>query len=644
MKPIILTVVIQRTSFVQCEGMPITHDVPEQINQSGRLYRNIPCLLIAFLLTALVLLPFLTVLVYEVFYMHRIYAGVSVGGVDMGGLTLGEAEAKLAREFEDYAEREMVLRYGGRIWFASAQELGVTHDARLTSEAAYRVGREGSVLESLEMQADALLHGYPVRAVQGFDEGVATMHLSKLAMEINRPARDAKLRADGFEIAEEPEQVGRELDIPATKVSLQAALANLSDQPVDLVVRQIQPLVVDLETARVQAENILSQPLIFTLREQTFISGTLTPQVVEKRWMLDQAAIAGTMVSRQVKNPTGNVSLTMGLDLAKLTPYVEQLARQIDRPARDAQLDFDPETGQLTPRVMSQEGYTLDVAKTVALANAQAVTTDHILPLSVDVLRPAVAVENIPQMGIKEMIVEATTYFQGSSAARIHNIQVAASRFDGVIIAPGEVFSFNKYLGEVSAATGYEESQIIWGDRTAIGMGGGVCQVSTTAFRAAFWAGLPILERYNHGYRVSWYEPPVGMDATVYAPTVDLKFKNDMAFYILMKTETDPEAATVTFRFYGTDQGRVVEMSGPAQSNEVPHGPPVYKGDPTLPLGTKKQMEWPHDGMDVTILRNVFEDGAIIHEDHFFSHYAPWSATYLLGTKDSAAGTRVGTE
>jgi vancomycin resistance protein YoaR len=617
--------------------------MPEQIKQSGGSYRSIPCLLLAFLLTALLLFPFLAVLAYEAFYMHRIHPGVSVGGVAMGGLTLGEAEAKLGQEFEGYSERKVVFRYGGRIWFASAQELGVTHDSRLTSEAAYRVGRTGSVWESLKMQAEALLHGYPVRAVQGFDEGVAIMQLSKLAMEINRPARDARLRADNFEIAEEPEQIGRELDIPATKAALKASLANLSDEPVHLVVRQIEPSVIDLETARVQAANILSQPLIFTLREQTFISGTLTPQMVEKRWMLDQAAIASIMIPRQVKNPDGKVSLTMGLDLAQLTPYVEQLAQQIDRPARDAQLDFDPETGQLTPRVMSQEGYILDVTKTLALANAKAVTTDHLVPLPVDVLRPAVAVENIPQMGIKELIGEATTHFKGSSAARIRNIQVAASRFDGAIIAPGEVFSFNKYLGDVSAAMGYEESQIIWGNRTAIGIGGGVCQVSTTAFRAAFWAGLPILERYNHGYRVSWYEPPVGLDATVYAPTVDLKLKNDMASYILIKTETDPEEATVTFRFYGTDQGRVVEMSGPVQSNEVPHGPPVYKDDSTLPLGTKKQVEWPHDGMDTTIQRSVFEDGMIIHEDRFFSRYAPWPAMYLLGTEDgtTAGGAEV---
>jgi vancomycin resistance protein YoaR len=617
--------------------MPIDYDVPGQVNEDTRSFRSVPCLLIAFLLTALILLPFFALLVYEVYFMHRIHVGVSVGGVELSGLTLAEAEKKLSSEFEDYAEREVTLRYGDRIWFASSHELGVTHDARLTSEVAYRVGREGSVLESLRMQIDALAYGYPVRAIQGFDEGVATMYLSKLATLINQPVRDAKLKVDGFRVLEESGQVGRELDIPVTKAGLRAALANLSDEPVDVVVRTLQPSVMDVDTARQQVENILSQPLFFTLREQTFISDTTTAQVVEKRWMLDRAALADVIVTRQVKNADGSVSLNVGLDMAQLTPYFEKLAEQINRPARDARLDFDPETGQLKPLIVSQEGYVLDVASTVALADAQAVTEDHVIPLPVEVIRPDVAVENIPQLGIKELVSEATTYFKGSSAARMRNIQVAASRFEGVVIAPGEIFSFNEYLGDVSTATGYEESLIIWGDRTAIGIGGGVCQVSTTVFRAAFWAGLPILERYNHGYRVSWYEPPVGMDATVYAPAVDLKFKNDMASYLLIKVATDLEAATVTFRFYGTDQGRVVELDGPVESNDVPHGAPVYQDDASLPLGTEKQVEWAHDGVDVTIFRTVSEGGQVILRDQFFSRYSPWVALYLRGTKGSAA-------
>lgn len=599
-------------------------------------YRSVPCLLIAFLLSAAALIPFLAVLSYEAVYIYRIYPGVSAVGIDLGGLTLAEAQARLEKEFENYAETTVRLRYGDRIWLASGQELGITYDAQLTAAQAYRVGRERAVLESLRSQLYAMLNGYDVPPVRTLDEGSITMYLSKLAKEINRSPRNAQVVIDGFRIVTKAAAEGCELDIPATRAAIVSRLGTPSPEPADVVTRKLQPLAVDVETARLQAERILAEPLVFVFRERNFVGNSLSPQVLEKRWALDRSLLAQMIVTRQVKAADGSVSVTVGLDTRDLFSYFERLAAQINRPARDARLKFDPETGQLSPTVMSQEGYELDVEQAVALANAQAVEPDHELTLPVRVIRPSVAVENIPQMGIKELLAEATTSFKGSSAARVHNIRTAAARFDGVVIAPGEEFSFNHYLGEVSAATGYEESQIIWGDRTAIGIGGGVCQVSTTAFRAAFWAGLPILERYNHGYRVSWYEPPLGMDATVYAPAVDFKFKNDMASYVLIQTETDPQAATVTFRLYGTNQGRTVEMAGPVQSNPVPHGPAVYEDDPALPMGVEKQVEWARDGIDVVVERTVFENGKVIHKDRFFSRYAPWPAVFLRGTRAAA--------
>ncbi len=604
------------------------------------LRRRIPYLLIAFLLTALILMPFLGVLAYEVYFMERIHPGVSVGGIDLTGLGRAEATGLLDREFQNYGERHIELRYENRVWRILPSDLGMAYDAGATSESAYRVGREGDLLGRLEVQAESVWNGFPVVASRRFDEGVATMYLSRLAREIDRPARDSRLRVDGFQVAVEPGQAGRELDIPATKLALKSALESLSDAQVDLVVRTIEPAEMDLETAQRQAGDIVSGPVIFTFKEQNLIGGDMTPQVVEKRWSVDQATLAGAMVPRQRKLADGRVALEMGIDTEKLAPYVRRLADQIDRPARDAKFDFDPKAGRLVALTPSQEGYSLNVQKTLALVGEQAPSPNHVIQLPVEVTRPAVAVENAAQMGIKELVVEATTSFKGSTPERVHNIQLAASRFNGVVVAPGEVFSFNEYLGDVSAATGFEEGLIIWGDRTATGWGGGVCQVSTTAFRAAFWAGLPVLERYNHGYRVSWYEPPVGLDATVFAPNVDFKFKNDMAHYILIKTETNPKAATVTFRFYGTSEGRVVEMTGPTLTNTVKAGEAVYQDDAKLAKGAVKQVEWPHDGVDVTILRTVREGRRVVSEDRFFSRYQPWPAMYLRGLGGGSASAQ----
>jgi vancomycin resistance protein YoaR len=201
-------------------------------------------------------------------------------------------------------------------------------------------------------------------------------------------------------------------------------------------------------------------------------------------------------------------------------------------------------------------------------------------------------------------------------------------------LPPGAIFSFNEYLGAVTAENGFEDSLIIWGDRTAVGIGGGVCQVSTTAFRAAFFGGFEILERWAHGYRVSWYEIDAGpgLDATIYAPDVDFKFRNDTDSFLLIQTYTDVVAGTVTFRFYGTPANRRVTMEGPLVENESRPAPPLYQDDPSLPKGVSKQVEWAKDGADVTVKRTVTQGDAIIHQDIFVSRYRPWRALYLVGT------------
>jgi vancomycin resistance protein YoaR len=149
-------------------------------------------------------------------------------------------------------------------------------------------------------------------------------------------------------------------------------------------------------------------------------------------------------------------------------------------------LDFDDATGAVTELLPGQLGRELDVEAVVALALERAESDQRIITLPSKITEPEISAANAAELGIRELIGEGVSYFRNSSAGRANNIVVAAARFDGALVSPGEIFSFNEHLGEVSAATGYEESVIIWGDRTRVGIGGGVCQVSTTAFRAAF--------------------------------------------------------------------------------------------------------------------------------------------------------------
>jgi len=330
----------------------------------------------------------------------------------------------------------------------------------------------------------------------------------------------------------------------------------------------------------------------------------------------------------------GAATLTVSLDPGFATRLAEEIAAQVRRSPVDAQFRFDDASGTLVPIVESVPGRSLDISTTVRLIEEAAFSDQRLVPLPLVQVRPGLATEDGPSLGITGLIGEGVTSFSGSSGSRVQNIVVGTSKFDGLLIAPDETFSFNHYLGEVTAEQGYEESIIIWGDTTRADVGGGLCQVSSTAFRAAFWAGLPVIERWPHAFRVSYYEPPIGLDATIYSPQVDLKWVNDTGHYILIQTAVDRQNSTVTFRFYGTNPGRTVEMEGPFEENPVSHGPAVYRDDPTLPKGQTKQIEWAKDGLDVTIYRIVKEGGAEVRRDTFFSRYRPWQAVYLVGTKE----------
>ncbi len=167
-----------------------------------------------------------------------------------------------------------------------------------------------------------------------------------------------------------------------------------------------------------------------------------------------------------------------------------------------------------------------------------------------------------------------------------------------------------------------------------MGDGGGVCQVSTTLFRAALKAGLPILQRQAHAYRVSYYEQdsPPGFDATVYDPTADLKIKNDTPAHILIQPTFDSKKMILTFDIYGTSDGRIATTSKPKITDQVAPPEDLYQNDPTLPAGTIKQIDWKAWGSKATFNYSVERNNEIIYKKTFVSNYRPWQAVYLRGT------------
>jgi len=199
----------------------------------------------------------------------------------------------------------------------------------------------------------------------------------------------------------------------------------------------------------------------------------------------------------------------------------------------------------------------------------------------------------------------------------------------------GSSISFNNVLGDVSAFTGYKQAYVIMDGKTVLGDGGGVCQVSTTLFRALLSAGLPIVERRAHAYRVGYYEQgfPPGLDATVYSPTTDLKFTNDTPAHILIQPKIDTNNLSLVFEIYGTNDGRVATTTKPVITSQTAPPADLYVDDPTIPAGTVKQIEHKAWGAKVIFDYNVVRNGETLINQRFTSNYRSWGAVFLRGTK-----------
>ena len=324
-----------------------------------------------------------------------------------------------------------------------------------------------------------------------------------------------------------------------------------------------------------------------------------------------------------------------------VTETLDYLLQQIEIPAQDALFEFA--NGRVSEFKPAIPGRTFDkqmvlqqvTEQMTRIAADESANTELAFSLPVTVVEPSIKTEAVNGYGIKELIGSGESYFRGSIAGRVHNVALAASRINGVLVKPGETFSFNQAVGDISAATGYKQAYVIKSGRTVLDDGGGVCQVSTTLFRAILDAGLPITERHAHSYRVGYYEQggwKPGFDATVYSPTYDLKFTNDTNHYILIQAKTDTANTHLTFELYGTKDGRQVSISPVKLWDSKPAPPDLIQDDPTLPNGTMKQVDWAAPGLKATFNYTVTKDGETHFEKNFYSNYIPWQAVFLKGT------------
>jgi vancomycin resistance protein YoaR len=324
-----------------------------------------------------------------------------------------------------------------------------------------------------------------------------------------------------------------------------------------------------------------------------------------------------------------------------LKKQLEPLAKEIYKEPVNAQ--FTVENNRVSAFSKSEEGQTIDfdkidaqIKKDIPIIINSSKARNIPIKTPVIKLEAETTTEEANNLGIVEELASGKSYFAGSIPNRMYNISLAASRVNGVLVAPGEEFSFNKAIGDVSKYTGYKEAYVIQAGKTVLGDGGGVCQVSTTLFRAVLNAGLPITERHGHAYRVGYYEQQSGpgLDATVYVPSVDFKFKNDTDNHILIQGYYNPEESSLTFTLYGKKDDRIVAVTNPVITSQTPPPDPVTQDDPSLPKDTVKQVEYAASGAVVSFKRTVQKEGKTVIDETFTTHYRPWGAIYLHGTKE----------
>ncbi len=545
---------------------------------------------------------------WQFWYTSRIYSGVSVGGVPVGGLTRARALGQLSQRLQNYPLPPVNLYYGTQQWPLTGEQVKAQADLLAATNQAYLVGRQGNFSQRTFRQLFAAVRGQEITPPLKFNVAQLRYAIGQVAKEVRRPGRAASQVSH----VKVPAQNGLDVDVEATLLTVQKALASAApDQIINvlLAVIELSPPAATISAAPISEDASTPAPLPMLLRDDKF----------NLQFALDSATLSKLLIS--TKPPQ--------LDEAGLRGILNEWAAQVVVPARDARLDFNPDTGAVTVMQPSQNGRKLDIDATVAAIH-QAVSAGQsqaALVMVDDV--PAVDMNNVANMGIRELVSSGVSYFRGSAPERVQNIQVGASKFDGVVIPPDKIFSFNKYVEDITGANGFADSLIIWGDQTATGAGGGICQVSTTVFRAAYTGGLPIIERYNHGYVVGWYGDP-GLDATIFTPSVDFRFRNDTGAYLLIKPLVDSINGVITINLYGTKPNRQVTIKPAVQSDVQEPEPPQYKVDNALAKGQIKQVESAHKGLRVSVERVIVENGTM-RTDSVVSKYQPWRAVYLVG-------------
>jgi vancomycin resistance protein YoaR len=535
---------------------------------------------------------------------NSVLPGVSVAGVDVGGLSPAEARARIDSQI------------GARLDDPVAVTVGDT-SFRLTPSNIYRVDAAASEQQAFDSARSTItgrLGALAVPFVVGQDvEPVFRIRpsgkaaLSRTLSSLTKRAVSARVTMDGTNAVVVRGRDGTGIDESAVLADLRTAA--LSGGSVDVTLHSVSPAIstAAADRAATTARTISAGPVKVALPHEGRL-GELSRHDL------------GSLIRFQPHAGTVRVVL----DPAGVEHDVGSLVKPFTKKPVDATFRASGERAYV---VKAQNGTSLDVhAAQRAIFDAATQPGTRLAKVSLATLAPDLTTKDAKALGIRERISTFTTDMGASSPNRIWNVHLLGNYLNGTIIKAGQTFSYNEVVGPRTIERGFREGQMIFGGVLIPSIGGGVCQTATTIFNAAFEAGMPVKERTNHSWYISHY--PMGRDATVSWGGPDLVFRNDLKHAILINVSyTD---STFTINFYGTKQGRRVTSTTSSPSNYTQ--PKMhYAIDPTAPPHSVSVVAGGGPGFDVNVHRKVFERGKLIREDDFFTRYTPENPTTVYG-------------
>lgn len=558
-----------------------------------------PLAAVAAVAGALLFLMLLSSVGYQMAHSGNVYPGVRVDGISVGGMSKEKALSELRPLFEERIKRPVLIRMAGEGREATLPELGASFNAAAAVEVAFAVGREGNFFQQAFSQWGALVGGHAVEAPGlAVDRAKLRTLVESLARGIDRPVREAELTIGSDQsVKVSTSVVGRKMDVAGAVAAIEKGLGTAAPI-IDLPVAETRPKRVeqDLESARLQLTKMFSGPVSLEFND--------------KKWPLTVKEIAALVA---VDQKTGAVEPAVSFQEKPLSQLVDKIAEEVDQPKINARYDYNG--GALALLKQGQDGRKVNREQAITALKTALSTDTRSVPLPVEVAKAAGGSLNPADLGIKERIDFGRTAIAGVPE-KIHNIKLAASRLNGVLLAPGDIFSFNREIGPTTLKSGFQTGfgiSVANGQmETVPSVAGGICQVSTTLLHAVFWAGYQIEERYPHLYWIQTYgQPPrgiVGLDATVDDPSLDFKFMNNTDNYLLIGSSVANNQ--LEFSLYGTKPTWKVDVEGPIITNVRKADPAmVIQYEPSWPVGKQLQVERATDGMDVSIIRRVTEGG-----------------------------------